>query len=50
MEEAVPDADQQQLQQFLSASPWEEDAVCAQVTREANAMLGGHPDSSLIID
>lgn len=50
MEEAVPDTDEQQLQQFLSASPWEEDAVCAQVTREANAILGGHPDSSLIID
>ena len=50
MEEAVPDADEQQLQHFLSVSPWEADAVCAQVTREANITLGGHPDSSLIID
>lgn len=50
MEEAVPEADEQQLQHFLSASPWDEAAVCAQVTREANAMLGGQPDSSLIID
>ena len=50
MEEAVPDADEQQLHHFLSASPWQDDAVCAQVTREANAILGGHPDSSLIID
>jgi SRSO17 transposase len=50
MEEAVPDADEQQLQHFLSVSPWEADAVCAQVTREANATLGSHPDSSLIVD
>lgn len=50
MEESVPDADEQQLQHFLSVSPWKADAVCAQVTREANALLGGHPDSSLIID
>jgi len=50
MEEAVPNADEQQLQHFLSVSPWEEDAVCAQITREANATLGGHPDSSLIVD
>jgi SRSO17 transposase len=50
MEEAVPDADEQQLQHFLSVSPWEEDAVWAQVTHEANAILGGHADSSLIID
>ena len=50
MEEAVPQADEQQLQHFLSVSPWQEDAVCAQVTREANTTLGGHPDSSLIID
>lgn len=50
MEEAVPDADEQQLQHFLSVSPWKEDSVCAQVTHEANALLGGHPDSSLVID
>jgi SRSO17 transposase len=50
MEEIVPDADEQQLQHFLSASPWKEDAVYAQVTREANAALGGHPDSCLLID
>lgn len=50
MEESVPDADQQQLQHFLSVSPWKEDAVWAQVTREANATLGGHSDTSLIID
>jgi SRSO17 transposase len=50
MEESVPEADEQQLQHFLSVSPWQEDAVWAQVTREANATLGGHPDSSLIVD
>ncbi len=50
MEESVPDADEQQLQHFLSVSPWDEDAVWAQVTGEANGTLGGHSDSSLIID
>ena len=50
MEESVPEADEQQLQHFLSVSPWRAESVCAQVTREANATLGGHPDSSLIID
>jgi len=50
MEESVPEADEQQLQHFLSVSPWKADVVWAQVTREANAALGGHPDSGLIID
>jgi SRSO17 transposase len=50
MEEAVPDADEQQLQHFLSASPWSAQAVMAQVAQEADCLLGGRPDSSLLLD
>ena len=50
MEEAVPDADEQRLQHFLSESPWDADAVCVQLAQEADARLGGHSDSSLILD
>jgi SRSO17 transposase len=50
MEEVVPDADEQQLQHFLSQSPWEAQDVMAQVAQEADALLGGHADSSLLLD
>ena len=50
MEEAVPDASEQRLQHFLSESPWDSDAVCVQVAQEADALLGGQPDSSLLLD
>ena len=35
---------------LLSELAWEERAVLDQVAQEANRHLGGHPDSSLIID
>ena len=50
MEEVVPEANHQALQHMLSESAWEERAVLDQVAQEANQHLGGHPDSSLIID
>ena len=50
MEEVVPGADHQALQHMLSESAWEERAVLDHVAQEANRHLGGHPDSSLIID
>ena len=50
MEEVIPEADHQALQHMLSESAWEERAVLDQVGQEANRHLGGHPDSSLIID
>jgi len=50
MEEAVPGTDEQALQHFLSVSPWDEEALCAQITRDANQSLGGHPESCLILD
>ena len=50
MEEVVPEADHQALQHMLSESAWEERAVLDQVAREANRYVGGHLDSSLILD
>ena len=50
MVEVVPDTDYQQLQHFLSHSPWDHQAVMRQVASEADRLLGGHPDSCLLID
>lgn len=50
MEEVVPQADEQRLQHFLSQSPWNEQSVMDQVAKEADCLLGGKTDSSLIID
>ena len=50
IEEAIPEADHQALQHMLSESAWSERAVLDQVAQEANRRLGGHADSSLLID
>ena len=50
MAEVVVDSDEQALQHFLSNSPWDERAVLDQVARDADALLGGTPDSALLID
>src|SRR5512144_3352462 len=50
MEEVVPEANHQALQHMLSESAWEERAVLDQVAQEANRYVGGHLDSSLILD
>lgn len=50
MEEAVPGADEQVLQHFLSMSQWDERAVLSHVARDVDARLGGHADSALILD
>jgi SRSO17 transposase len=50
MAEAVPDSNDQALQHFLTNSPWDDQKVVAQVTHDANALLGGYDDSCLIID
>jgi len=50
MVEAVPDADYQQLQHFLTDSPWDHRAVMRQVATEADRLLGGGPDTCLLID
>lgn len=50
MAEAVPDTEYQRLQHFLSHSPWDHRAVMRQVAAEADRLLGGDPDSCLLID
>ena len=50
MEEKVPNADKQQLQHMLSDSPWDHRAVIDQVALEVDGLLGGHGNSSLLID
>jgi SRSO17 transposase len=40
----------QQFQHFISNSPWDHEAVVAQISQDANRLLGGKPTSSLIID
>jgi SRSO17 transposase len=50
MEEAVPGADEQVLQHFLSESKWDERAVLSQVAQDVDARVGGHSDTCLILD
>jgi SRSO17 transposase len=50
MEEVVPETDEQRLQHFLSVSPWNDQAVIEQVARDADKLLGGKADSSLLLD
>jgi SRSO17 transposase len=50
MAEVVPDTDYQRLQHFLSHSPWDHAAVMRQVAQEADRLLGGQPDTCLLID
>jgi SRSO17 transposase len=40
----------QQLQHFISNSPWRHEPVVEQIARDANRLLGGKPTSALIID
>ncbi len=50
MAEVVPGTDYQRLQNFVTNSPWDHRAVMKQVAEEADQLLGGEPDSSLLID
>jgi len=50
MAEVVPGTDYQRLQNFATNSPWDHRAVMRQVAEEADGLLGGEPDSSLLID
>jgi SRSO17 transposase len=40
----------QQFQHFISNSPWDHEAVVAQISADADCLLGGKPTSCLIID
>ena len=50
MAEVVPDSDDQSLQHFLTNSTWDESAVIDQVAHDADQLIGGQPDSCLLID
>jgi SRSO17 transposase len=50
MTEVVPDSNYQSLQHFVSDSPWDARPVMDQVAVDADALLGGNPDTGLIID
>jgi len=50
MAEAVPDSDEQVLQNFLTHSSWDDRAVMDQVARRADASLGAFADTGLYID
>ena len=50
MAEAVPDTDYQALQNFLTHSHWDHQAVMEKVSQDANAWLGGSVGSALYID
>jgi SRSO17 transposase len=48
--EAVPESNYQGMQQFISDSPWKVGPVMEQVHRDAEGILGGHPDTALYLD
>jgi SRSO17 transposase len=50
MAAVVEDGCEQQFQHFISNAPWRHEPVIAQIARDADRLLGGKPDSALIID
>ncbi len=48
--EELAESNYQGLQQFISDSPWDEQAVLRQVRGEAEALLGSHRDTALYLD
>jgi SRSO17 transposase len=50
MAETVPDSNEQSLQHFVSNSPWDANAVMAQVAMRSNDALQGGDDRCLLID
>ncbi len=50
IDECVDGSEYQSLHHFLSNSPWDAAAVCGQIARDVNDLLGGSQDSCLIID
>ena len=50
MAAVVDGGDAQQFQHFISNSPWDHEPVVARIAADADQLLGGKPDSCLIID
>lgn len=50
MASAVDGVNAQQLQHFIANSPWDHRTLLNQVAKDADRVLGGQPDSCLIID
>src|SRR3954452_3297707 len=50
MAAVVEDGCEQQFQHFISNAPWRHEPVIAQIGHDADRLLGGKPDSALIID
>jgi SRSO17 transposase len=50
MAAVVEDGCEQQFQHFISNSPWRHEPVIEQIARDADRLLGGKPDSALVID
>ena len=48
--EVIPDAKQEDLQHFLSDSPWAVEPVWKRVGGEASKCLGGGADNMLLVD
>src|SRR5919202_3461614 len=50
MAAVVEDGCEQHFQHFISNAPWRHEPVIAQIGRDADRLLGGQPDSALILD
>lgn len=50
MAELLPETDEQALHHFISNATWDARGVIDQVALDADALLGGHEDSMLILD
>lgn len=50
IEEDVAGSNYQGMQQFITDSPWEANALLSGVAKDANALFGNHRDSSSYLD
>jgi len=50
IDERLATANYQGMQQFISDSPWDAGALLRQISRDAEALLGGHADTALYLD
>ena len=50
IEEDVSESNYQGMQQLLSDSPWDHQALMAKVAEQADGLLGGHRDTALYLD